>query len=320
MPAEPVRAFAPGRVNLIGEHTDYNDGLCLPFAIELGVTVTARPGRSTESSGAFVRGARAELQRAGIELRPCRLEIQSDLPQRAGLASSAALTVAVCLALCAASGVEPPPALELARLCSRVENDWVGQPTGLLDQLACLYGGPEQALRLDLRALAMEPVPLRLEGHTLATLDSGAPRSLTDSGYGERRTECERAARELGVASLRDAKPADADRLPEPLAGRVRHVVSENARVDEMVDALRAEDLARAGRLLDASYSSLRTDFDASVLEVEATVERAKRAGALGARMVGGGFGGHVLVLFPPGAEPPSDALEVRAGHGARLL
>ena len=309
-----ARAFAPGRVNLIGEHTDYSGGLCLPFAIERGVTVTAYPGGS-EPDDPFVRGVTAELR-----LSPCRLTIESDLPQRAGLASSAAFTVAVALAMCAAAGVEAPGKLELARLCSRVENDWVGQRTGLLDQMASLHGEAGHALRLDMRSLSVEPVPLRLAGHTLATIDSGAPRSLADSGYDERRTECERAARELGVDSLRDARAGDAERLPEPLAGRVRHVVSENARVEEMVAALRSADLAAAGRLLDASHRSLRDDFAASVPEVEATVERARAAGAIGARIVGGGFGGHVLALFPEGVSPPAGALEVRAGPGARLL
>jgi galactokinase len=320
--AERVRAFAPGRVNLIGEHTDYNEGLCLPFAIDRGVTVTAepRPGRRLEPAGPFVGGAAAELERAGLRLRGCRLEIESDLPQRAGLASSAALTVAVCLALCAVSGAEPPPRLELARLCSRVESEWVGQPTGLLDQIASLDGEPEHALRLDMRALSVQPVPLRLEGFTLATLDSGAQRSLAESGYAERRAECEAAARELGLASLRDAAPEHAERLPAPLAGRVRHVTSENVRVDAMVGALRAGAPGQAAGLLDASHRSLRDDYDASVPEVEATVEQAKAAGASGARMVGGGFGGHVLALFPPGVAPPASALEVRAGPGARLL
>jgi galactokinase len=264
--------------------------------------------------------AAAELERAGIELRPCRLEIESDLPQRAGLASSAALTIAVCLALCAVAGAEPPPAVELARLCSRVENDWVGQRTGLLDQMASLYGQAGHALRLDMRALSVDPVPLLLDEHTLATLDSGAPRALADSGYDERRAECERAARQLGLSSLRDARPPGIATLPGQLAARVRHVVSENERVDAMVAALGAADLPAAGRLLDASHRSLRDDYEASVPAVEATVERARAAGALGARMVGGGFGGHVLALFAPDATPPPGALEVRAGRGARLL
>jgi galactokinase len=313
VPAEFGRAFAPGRVNLIGEHTDYNDGLCLPFAIEQGVTVTAEPGPGPDDP--FVHGVVSEL-----DVPPCRLSVESDLPQRAGLASSAAFTVAVALALCAAAGLEPPARMDLARACSRVENDWVGQPTGLLDQLACLFGEAGHALRLDMRGLEVEPVPLRLEGHVLAVLDSGASRSLASSGYAERRAECERAARELGLASVRDAGPADTGRLPEPLAARVRHVTSENERVEVMVEALRAGDMARAGELLDASHRSLRDDYDSSVPEVEATVDRARGHGALGARMVGGGFGGHVLALFPPAAPTPPDALEVRPGPGARLL
>jgi galactokinase len=183
-----------------------------------------------------------------------------------------------------------------------------------------LYGEAGRALRLDIRELAVEQVPLGLEGHRLATLDSGAPRALAGSEYRERREECERSARELGLSSLRDAGQDDAARLPDPLAGRVRHVVADNARVDAMVEALRAGDLEGAGRLLDACHASLRDDFDASVPEVEATVERAKAAGALGARMVGGGFGGHVLALFPPGVPLPPGALEVRPGPGAHLL
>ena len=322
MPAERVRAFAPGRVNLIGEHTDYNQGLCLPFAIERGITVTVEPGPGSgvEPRGPFVDGAVAELERAGVEVRPCRLEIESDLPQRAGLASSGALTVALCLALCGVSDAEPPAPIELARLCSRVENDWVGQRTGLLDQMAALNGEAGHALRLDMRALSVEPVALRLEDHALATLDSGAPRALAESGYGERRAECELAASELGIDSLRDASPGDVERLPKRLAGRVQHVLAENERVETTVAALRAADPARLGTLLDASHRSLRDDYEASAPEVEATVERARAAGAPGARMVGGGFGGHVLALFPPGVPPPSDALEVRAGPGARLL
>jgi galactokinase len=330
-------------VNLIGEHTDYNDGLCLPFAIERGVTVTAEPldgedlvvvasdlgeqdrfavaepGRAT-GWRAFPRGAAAELAGAGIELRAARLEISSDLPREAGLSSSAALTVALCLALCAAAGAAEPDRLELARLCSRVENHWVGSPTGLLDQIASLFGERGHALRIDTRSLEVSAVPLELGGATLATLDSGARREVGGSGYPERRAECEAAARELGVASLRQAAPADAERLPEPLARRVRHVLSENARVEAMVDALARHDLDEAGRLLDASHRSLRDDYEVSVPAVERTVERARAAGAIGARIVGGGFGGHVLALFPEGAGPLPEAMPVHPGPSARLV
>ncbi|HEV3378716.1 MAG TPA: galactokinase family protein [Thermoleophilaceae bacterium] len=334
-----VQAFAPGRVNLIGEHTDYNDGVCLPFAIHLGVTVAADPLRGSEIevhaldlgesdrfglAGApghapgwrgFVRGAAAELLREGIELRPCHLEISGDLPRGAGLSSSAALSVALCLALCAVAGSEPPPRLELARLCSRIERDWCGAETGLLDQLASLFGERGRALRIDMRGPALEPVSLELGDHVLATLDSGAGRSLAASGYNERREECRAACRALGVESLRDAHSAEG--LPAPLNRRVRHVLSENERVDATVAALAASDLPGVGRLLDASHRSLRDDYEASVAAVERAIDACKESGALGARIMGGGFGGSVLALFPPGAEPPFGAVKVEPGPGA---
>jgi galactokinase len=348
-----VRAFAPGRVNLIGEHTDYNDGLCLPFAIARGVTVTAEPlpggdeieaqaldlaerdrfslGAETRPHGSgaagslpgwwrFVRGAAAELRGEGVEPAPCRLEIRGDVPRGAGLASSAALSVALCLALCAVAGAEPPGRLALARLCSRIENDWCGQQTGLLDQLASLSGRRGHAVRIDMRGPRLRSVELDLGGHRLATLDSGASRSLATSGYNERRRECRRAAAALGLESLRDAGADTLSELPEPLRRRVRHVLSENERVDATVAALGRGDLAEVGRQLDASHSSLRDDYEVSAPEVERAVAACRSAGALGARIVGGGFGGSVLALFPPGAEPPGGAVGVEPGPGARLL
>jgi galactokinase len=338
-----IQARGPGRVNLIGEHTDYNDGLALPFAIDRGVTVTAtaRGGRDVvahaadlgeedsfaldgaeraEGWRAFVRGTVAELRAAGHELRPCTLRIEGDLDRGSGLSSSAALESALCLALLAVAGEdEPADRRDLARLCCRVENDWVGAETGLLDQLASLCGQAGHAVRIDFATLAIEPVPLELGEWTLVTLDSGAAHSHAGSGYNERRDECRRACAQLGVRSLRDATAADATRLPAPLDRRVRHVVEENARVDAMVEALRAGDLARAGDLLDASHASLRDHYDASVPEVERTVERLKGAGAAGARMVGGGFGGAVLALLPPGVRVPG-ALAVAPGPPAALL
>jgi galactokinase len=344
-----VRAFAPGRVNLIGEHTDYNDGLCLPFAIERGVTVTAEPLPGSDEIEAhaldlsehdrfrlaadvaprnpgvlpgwrrFVLGAAAELRREGVELTPCRLEIAGRLPRGAGLASSAALSVSLCLALCAVAGTEPPERLALARLCSRIENDWCGQQTGLLDQLASLYGQAGHAVRIDMRGPRLNSVELDLGGHLAATLDSGASRSLAGSGYNERRAECRRAAAALGLDSLRDARSDALAELPEPLRRRARHVLTENERVDAAVAALGRGDLAQMGRLLDASHASLRDDYEVSVPEVERAVAACKEAGALGARILGGGFGGSVLALFPPGAEPPRGAVRVEPGPGARL-
>src|SRR5919199_1268996 len=230
--ADRVVARGPGRVNLIGEHTDYNDGLALPFAIERGVTVTATardgdelraraldageedafpladPGRA-EGWRAFVRGTVAELGAAGRALRPALVEIEGDLPQGSGLSSSAALASALCLALLALAGEEEPAdRKELARLCARVENEWVGAQTGLLDHLAALLGREGHALRIDFASLEVDPVPL-----------------------------------ELGDASLRGADPDAVARLPEPLRSRARHVLEENARVDAMAGALAGHDL-----------------------------------------------------------------------------
>ncbi|HMJ95411.1 MAG TPA: galactokinase family protein [Thermoleophilaceae bacterium] len=319
-----IRAFAPGRVNLIGEHTDYNDGLCLPFAIELGVTVTSElqdgdevAAPDLEEGDRFLEGTLAELRRAGVELPGLRLGIAADLPQRVGLSSSAALCVALALALYGSAETEPPRAIRLARLCSRVEAQ-AGQETGLLDQLASLLGEEGRAVRLDMRTLEARSIQLDLDGHVLATLDSGASRSLAASGYNERRDECRRALEQLGLESLRDAD--DASGLEAPLDRRVRHVISENERVDAAVAALERGKVAELGALLNASHASLRDDYEVSVPEVERAVAVCMDAGALGARIMGGGFGGSVLALFPPGAALPDGAISVRPGPGARLL
>jgi galactokinase len=338
-----VRAFGPGRVNLIGEHTDYNDGLCLPFAIAAGVTVDATEGPDgvlvahaadlgeddafalddiTRAEGwrAFVRGVAAELQAAGNVLRGAQLTIRGDVPRGSGLSSSAALEVALALALLANSDAPEPDRRDLARLCSRVENDWVGAQTGLLDQLAALFGQEGHALRLDCRDLSIEPVALDLRGWTLAVASSGHEHVHAGSGYNDRRVECRAACEALGIASLRDAPPDAPDRLPAPLDRRVRHVLTENARVEAAVAALRDGDLEGLGALLDASHASLRDDYEVSVDAVERTVARLKDAGAAGARIVGGGFGGSVLALFPPEATPPEDALAVEPAGPARVL
>jgi galactokinase len=347
-------AFAPGRVNLIGEHTDYNQGLALPFAIAEGVVVRAQaaepdsPGAQriyahardldeldefeladvspAEGWRAFVRGAAAELQRAGVPLVGARLEIGGDLEQGAGLSSSAALEVALCLALADLGSRACPGAVramqrtEIAQLCARVENDWVGAHTGLLDQLASLYGAPDTALCIDFRTLHVEPVPLALGGWRLVVLDSGERHVHASSGYNERRAECARACELLGVESLREVSSAAVKRLPEPLRRRATHVIEENQRVLEAVAALRADDLPAIGRLLNASHESLRDLYEVSTAAVEAAVERLRRAGASGARVVGGGFGGNVLGLFAPDAHPPAGAHEVRPAAGAHLL
>ena len=248
------------------------------------------------------------------------MSFSGDVPRGAGLSSSAALETALCLALLGVAGAEEPDRLELAKLCSRVENDWVGAETGLLDQIASLLGEEGHALRIDFATLAIEPVPFDLRGWQLVTVDSGAAHDHAASGYNERRAECEAAARELGVEHLSAADPAAADALPDPGRRRARHVLSENGRVDATIEALRDGDHEAVGRLLDASHASLRDDYEASVPEVEATVERLKAAGAAGARMMGGGFGGAVLALFPPGAALPDGATVVVPGPSARRL
>jgi galactokinase len=338
-------AWGPGRANLIGEHTDYNGGLALPFPIALGVTVTAEaidgdeivaiasdvgeehrfvPADAAPGTGwsAFVEGTVAELHAAGHRIRPARLRIEGDVPRGGGLSSSAALEVALALALLALAGEdEDVDRVELAKLCSRVENRWVGAETGLMDQLAALVGEPGHALRIDFATLDLEPIPLELEGWRLVVLDSGAAHDLSAAeGYNERRAECDAAAAELGVRFLAAADPTAAARLADPLDRRTEHVLGEDRRVDETVAALRRNKLESVGPLLDASHASLRDLYDASVPEVEHTRDHLLASGAAGARMMGGGFGGGVLALFPPGTEPPDGAIEVAPGPPARVL
>ncbi len=341
MPDE-ITAFAPGRVNLIGEHTDYNHGLALPFAVREGVEVRAVPLKDrrievaaldldaqdtfsldapprTRGWRAFVRGAADELRRAGVTLTGARLEIAGTVARGSGLSSSAALEVALTLAMCAVSGSEPPARIELAKLCSRIENDWVGAQTGLLDQIASLFGEERHALRIDFDTLTVDPVTLELGDFSLCTLDSGERHSHAGSGYNERRSECRQACERLGLGSLRAATLADVERLSAPLDRRARHIVTENRRVDETVQALRDHDLEAVGRLLDASHASLRDCFEISTPAVESAVQRCKEAGAIGARIMGGGFGGNVLALLPPNARPPKGAVDVRPGPGASV-
>ena len=341
---EHTVAFGPGRVNLIGEHTDYNDGLALPFAIDAGVRVDATAtgdqtihahavdldatdtymlgGESPSPGGwrAFVRGATAELAAAGLPLRGASLEIEGTIARGAGLSSSAALEVALCLALLALADADVVPPWPLARICSRVENEWVGANTGLLDQLASLCGRENAAMRIDFRSGVIEPVPLELDGWRLVTLDSGVRHSHAESGYNDRRRECGEACEALGISSLRELEPAMLDALPAPLDRRARHIYEENARVDACVEALSRGDLPAVGALLDASHASLRDLYEVSTPELDTAVELLHAGGAAGARLMGGGFGGSVLGLLPPDALAPEGATEVRPGPGARVL
>jgi galactokinase len=354
VPVERSRAVAPGRVNLIGEHTDYNQGLALPFAIAEGVMVSAEaepagsPGEAlvrvfardldehdefalidpepAPGWRAFARGTVAELIGAGVPLVGAYLEISGGVPHGAGLSSSAALEVALCLALADLGSQRSPGQArelgrtEIAQICARVENDWVGARTGLLDQLASLYGAPDTALCIDFQTLSVEPVPLVLGDWRLVVLDSGERHLHAISGYNERREECARICALLGVESLREVDEGAARELPEPLCRRALHVIGENERVRLAVAALRDGELRAIGPLLDASHESLRDCFEISTPAVEAAVRRLRHAGASGARMVGGGFGGSVLGLFEPGVPAPQGTREVRPGAGAHLL
>ncbi len=347
-------AFAPGRVNLIGEHTDYNQGLALPFAIVQGIVVRAEERPATKGSAivdafaadlqetdrfplrdpspapgwrAYVRGAVAELGAAGMPLVGARLEISGDLPRGAGLSSSAALSVALCLALAElgskgnhADGELPMEPIDLAQICSRVEHRWAGAQTGLLDQLASLYGAPDTALCIDFQTLEIESVPLALDGWRFVVADSGERHAHAASGYNERREECARACEILGVDSLREVRPGRLEELPDPEQKRAAHVLSENDRVRQAVRALRADEPEALGGLMNASHQSLRDLYQVSTPAVEATVERLLRNGASGARLVGGGFGGAVLALLAPDVRTPHGALEVSPGPGAHLL
>ncbi len=354
MPERRCSAFAPGRVNVIGEHTDYNQGLALPFAIVQGVVVRAdelpagpeaalveafaadlqetdrfplRDPSPAPGWRAYVRGAVAELDAAGLPLVGSRLEISGDLPRGAGLSSSAALSVALCIALAGlgshgahADGELALERIDLAQICSRVEHTWAGAQTGLLDQLASLYGAPDTALCIDFMTLEIESVPLVLDGWRFAVADSGERHAHAASGYNERRGECARACELLGVDSLRDVTFGQLETLPEPEQKRAAHVLSENDRVRQAVAALRDGELETLGALMNDSHASLRDLYQVSTPAVEATVERLLRAGATGARLVGGGFGGAVLALVAPGVPTPPGALEVSPGAGAHLL
>ncbi|MGW3766376.1 galactokinase [Actinomadura verrucosospora] len=322
---------APGRVNLIGEHTDYNDGFVLPFALPHGVSVAAarrddgvvevRSLQAAATVTAPVDGGTvaaenwpADREWAAYPVGVARvlrehgtggasLLIDSDLPQGAGLSSSAALECATALALCDLHGVEiDRPAL--ARLAQRAENEQVGMPCGLMDQSASLLCTPGRALMLDCRSGLSSQVPFdpAASGMVLLVVDTRASHALTGGDYGRRRAECEEAASLLGVEALRDVKDLAAAlaALRDPvLRRRVQHVVTENHRVEAAVGLLRADALPELGAMLNASHLSLRDQFEVSWPEADAAVDAAVRAGARGGRMVGGGFGGSAIVLTP---------------------
>jgi galactokinase len=319
---------APGRVNLIGEHTDYNEGFVLPFALSRGtLAVAGRRSdgvlevRSRQVSGggavipisalepgaitgwaAYPAGVVWAMRAAGHQVGGVSMVLDSDLPRGAGLSSSAALECAVALALNDLHGLAVPRS-ELVTIAQRAENDFVGVPSGIMDQSASLLCQTGHALLLDCRTSEAVAVPFdpAATGLELLVIDTCARRELTDGDYASRRSECEQAAHALGLRSLRDITDvAELSRLADPLLRRrARHVITENQRVIETVALLRAGRLGEAGTLLAASHVSLRDDFEISWPEADVTVTAATRAGALGARMIGGGFGGSVIALVP---------------------
>jgi len=316
---------APGRVNLIGEHTDYNEGFVLPFALPRGVYAAASRRddevielRSRQAYGspaalplaglapgsvtgwaAYPAGVAWALRKAGYPVGGASLAIDADLDAGAGLSSSAALECAAALALTELYELSVPlPGL--AALARRAENDFAGIPTGIMDQSASLLCQAGHALLLDCRSgeTSLVPLALREAGLVLVVIDTGVRRELSDGRYADRRRACEEAARVLGVPSLRyiTSIPA-AGQLGAVLERRVRHVITENARVLQTAELLRAGDPAGCGPVLTASHASLRDDFETSWPQADTAVDAALAGGALGARMTGGGFGGSVIAL-----------------------
>jgi galactokinase len=322
-----TRWAAPGRVNLIGEHTDYNDGFVLPLALAQRTVVTAEPAalsvvRSSRERepvtfaaetvapgdvpgwAAYVAGVFWAFREAGHPVPDLDLHVAGDVPVGAGLSSSASLECAVAVALAALGGLDLDRTA-LARLARRAENEFVGAPTGGMDQMAAMHGAAGKLVFLDTRTDAVELVPFDLDAHGLALLvvDTRAPHQLVDGQYGERRADCAEAAERLGVPALRDATLDAVEGLTdERLRTRARHVVTEDARVLDVVEQLEAGRDPRAiGPLLSASHASMRDDFAITVPHVDVAQEVMEAAGAHGARMTGGGFGGCVIGLVDAG-------------------
>ncbi|GAB3224425.1 galactokinase [Glycomyces halotolerans] len=336
----PAGAWAaPGRVNLIGEHTDYNDGFVMPFALpyytvaaaaeaeswELystsgdGATVRFDDLDAVEGWGAYVAGVAWSMTEAGYPVRPTRIAVHSDVPTGASLSSSAALECSVLPALAGLYGHEISRE-EAAVICRRAENEYVGVPTGILDQSASLMCEEGAVMMMDCRDLTRTQVPFRPEdeGLTMLVVDTNAPHRLVDSEYAARRADCEEAARLLGVAKLRDA-PEDARVGDERLDRRLRHVLSENRRVLETAKVLEGGSVAGIGDLLTSSHVSMRDDYEISSVELDCAVDAALGAGALGARMTGGGFGGSAIALVASDAVAKTEAAVLEAAASAGL-
>jgi galactokinase len=343
---------APGRANLIGEHTDYNDGFVLPFAIEQRVFVAA--GRRTDgridahslqaptdegswlvddpASGdaakgwlAYPFGVARALRRHGA-ITGVDVVVDGDVPLGAGLSSSAALECALASAMTELSDLDLS-SIELGLVGQAAENEYVGVPTGVMDQLAALLCQADHALFLDTRSLEARQIPFHpaTSRCVLLVIDTKSRHALASSGYASRRRDCELAAQRLSVPALRDVEQSDLESADtalhdERLSSRVRHVVTENARVLECVRLLESGGLRDIGPILTASHVSLRDDYEVSCRELDLAVDACDQAGALGARMIGGGFGGSVLALADADIEEDlrSTASSSFASHGLR--
>ncbi len=326
MSAGDVHYAAPGRINLIGEHTDYNFGYALPIALPqrtvahfrpdgsdtltvrsdrerdpVRIAVATHPG-DVDGWAAYVAGVIWALGQAGHRVGGGAMTITSDVEAGSGLASSAALGCAVLGAVLTAAGITPDR-LAQARIAQRAENEYVGAPTGLLDQLAALYGQPRRAMLIDFLDSSVRPVLFDPDtaGLALLVINSRAQHRHAGGEYAARRASCERAARDLGVGSLREVQHRGIevlDAVADPLdARRARHVLTENRRVLEFVDAVAASDFAGAGTIMTDSHRSMRDDFAITTAQIDRIADVAVSAGALGARMTGGGFGGCVIAL-----------------------
>ena len=317
---------APGRVNLIGEHTDYNDGFVLPMAIDRAVWLALRPrddrtvrlfSLDLEADSAFEldsltkcsgwieypKGVAYELIKSGYELRGFDAIMTGDVPRGAGLSSSAAVELAVARAFAVISGFEWD-APKMAKIAQKAENEWVGVNCGIMDQMASAACREGHALFLDCRSLEIQHAPLP-KGISIVILDTSTRRGLVDSAYNERRNQCEEAARWFGVKALRDVSVNEFKRktkeergLNEVVLRRARHIITENARVLEAMEAMKAGNVKRLGELFNASHDSLRDDFEVTNDALNSMVDCAReQVSCYGARMTGAGFGGCAVAL-----------------------
>lgn len=339
-----VVAFAPGRVNLMGEHTDYNGGYVLPMPLGIGVSVAIGPGDAPgeirfasaafeaeeirrvdeTASGAwsdYVLGAVKALAEPEVAQAGLKVFVASNLPVGAGLSSSAAVEIGTLRAV-AEMFSKPVDPVDFALKARAVENDFVGMPCGIMDQFSVSVGTPGNALFLDTRTLDYHPAPLP-ENHSFLVIHSGVSHQLTDSGYATRVAECKAAREALGVEMLSDLGPDDLSRIdaiPDPMNRRARHIVTDNRLTREGLAALEAGDAARFGKLMVESHATERDNYEITVPETDALVEAAVADGALGARQTGGGFGGAIVVLVADADVEGFTARLAKAFPATRLL